>query len=87
MRHLLDGSRIDVFPAGQTQPSKKVHVKGDPFELSLSKDEKKLYVSVLRGLSFDIQVLKYPDGTKPENKISGLGVSSFPLAVSPDNAL
>lgn len=89
---VIDGSTIDVFPAGQTQPSKKIRVKGYPFELSLSKDEKKLYVSVMIRSKFDIQVVKYPDGRALRSKISGVGSGPFgsgswPLAVSPDNAL
>ena len=85
---IIDGSTIDVFQAGHTEPSRKIRVKGAyPFELSLSKDEKKLYVSVLIRTSFAIQELRYPDGTTLRNKISDVGYGGWPLAVSPDNAL
>jgi hypothetical protein len=86
---VLDGSNddIDVFPAGQTQPSKQVTVtSGLPFALSLSKNEKQLYVSVDASNTFIVQQLAYPNGTTLSNKLT-TGAGDWPIAVSPDNAL
>jgi hypothetical protein len=81
------GSEIEYFPAGQTQPSKEIDVtSGSPFELSLSSNEKELYVSVDVGTPFVIQSIAYPNGTSLSNKLSTNG-GQWPVAVSPDNAL
>lgn len=80
-------SDIDVFPAGQTQPSKQITVtSGFPFAFSLSKNEKQLYVSVDASSGFIIQVLAYPNGTTLSNKLT-TNAGDWPIAVSPDNAL
>ena len=81
------GSAIDYFPAGQTEPSKEIEVTaGSPFELSLSGNEKKLYVSVDVGTPFLIQDVAYPNGTTLSNKLSTNG-GDWPIAASPDAAL
>jgi hypothetical protein len=81
------GSAIDYFPAGQTEPSKEIDVTaGSPFELSLSGNEKTLYVSVDAGTPFIIQSVAYPNGTAFSNKLSTNG-GQWPIAVSPDSAL
>jgi hypothetical protein len=81
------GSAIDYFPAGQTSPSKEINVtSGGPFELSLSANEKALYVSVDAGTPFIIQSVAYPNGTTLSNKLTTNG-GQWPVAVSPDNAL
>ncbi len=78
---------IDVFPAGQTKPSKQVDVTtGDPFALSLSGNEKTVYVSVGEGSNFIIQALAYPNGTTLTNKIT-TNNGDWPIAVSPDAVL
>lgn len=83
-----DASTIDFFPAGQTAPSKTISVPdGSPFTLSLSKDEKTLYVTVDAGSSgFIVQELSYPNGTTLTTKISG-GTGDWPVAVAPDAVL
>ena len=87
---LVDASvpSIDVFPAGQTNPSKKIpSPAGSPFELSLSKSEKMLYASIDNASArFIIQDVAYPNGTTLKNKIDN-AVDQWPVAVSPDNAL
>ena len=81
------GGAIDYFPAGQTEPSKEIDVtSGSPFELSLSGNEKTLYVSVDVGTPFLIQDVAYPNGTTFSNKLSTNG-GQWPVAASPDNAL
>lgn len=80
-------SDIDVFPAGQTQPSKQITVTGGfPYAFSLSKNEKQLYVSVGITGGFSVQVLAYPNGTTLSNKLT-TNAGNWPIAVSPDNAL
>jgi hypothetical protein len=80
-------STIDIFPAGKTAPSKQIDVtSGDPFGLSLSGNEKELYVSVDVGTTFAVQVVAYPKGSSLSNKLTG-DTGDWPLAVSPDNAL
>ena len=80
-------SDIDVFPAGQTQPSKQISVtSGFPFAFSLSKSEKQLYVSVDATSGFIVQLLAYPKGTTLSNKLT-TNAGDWPIAVSPDNAL
>jgi hypothetical protein len=87
---LVDASvpSIDVFPAGQTNPSKKIpSPAGSPFELSLSKSETMLYASIDNASAkFIIQDIAYPNGTTLKNKINN-AVDQWPVAVSPDNAL
>jgi hypothetical protein len=81
------GGAIDYFPAGQTEPSKEIEVTaGSPFELSLSGNEKTLYVSVDVGTPFVVQSVAYPNGTTFSNKLSTNG-GQWPIAVSPDDAL
>jgi hypothetical protein len=80
-------STIDVFPPGQTSPSEQVSDSNDPFALSLSKNEAKLYISgETSSGSFVIQQLDYPKGTTLTDKIT-TGAGQWPIAVSPDNAL
>jgi hypothetical protein len=84
---VLDGSTIDYFPAGKTQPSKQINVtSGLPFSLSFTADEKTLYVSVLSGSNFIIQTLSYPNGTSLTNKLT-TNAGEWPVSISPDNAL
>ena len=84
---VLYGSEIEYFPAGQTQPSKEINVtSGSPFELSLSGNEKKLYVSVDVGTPFVIQDVAYPKGTTLSNKLS-TSAGQWPVAASPDDVL
>ncbi len=84
---VIYGGAIDYFPAGQTEPSKEIDVtSGSPFELSLSGNEKTLYVSVDAGTPFLIQDVAYPNGTTLSNKLSTNG-GQWPVAVSPDAAL
>jgi hypothetical protein len=78
---------VDYFAAGQTTPSTEIPVTaGDPFALSLSKNEKELYVSVLISGGFEIQSIAYPKGTSFANKLT-TDAGDWPIAVSPDNAL
>ncbi|MGA7355149.1 MAG: hypothetical protein WBW76_06945 [Candidatus Cybelea sp.] len=89
---LIDGSSIEVFPPGKTQPSKEWAVPYDGgFFLSLSQDEKKLYISSEAAgspLSFIMLQLDYPNGKGLTNKISSdLGQGAWSLSVSPDNVL
>ncbi len=80
---------IDVFPPGQSSPSKVIPDTGeDPFALSLSKSEKKLYISAdnTANGAFTVQQLDYPNGTTITSKLT-TGVGDWPIAVSPDNAL
>ena len=87
---VLDQStdEIDYIPAGQTQPSKQISVtSGFPFALSLSANEKELYVSVEANSGpFIIQNVAYPKGSALTNKFTNNG-GDWPIAVSPDNAL
>jgi DNA-binding beta-propeller fold protein YncE len=79
---------VDVFPPGVSTPSKSIPVGNDPFALSLSKSEKKLYVSgenTSNG-SFLIEQLDYPNGTTFTDKLT-TGTGDWPIAVSPDNVL
>ncbi|MGA8575283.1 MAG: hypothetical protein WB609_06260 [Candidatus Cybelea sp.] len=79
---------IDVFPAGQTQPSKKVSVTaGSAFALTLNKSETVLYASVEVSGGFIVQQLDYPNGTSLTTKISGTTYGEWPIAVSPDSVL
>jgi hypothetical protein len=81
------GSTIEYFPAGQTNPSKKINVtSGSPFALSLSADNKVLYVSVDVGTPFVVQSVPYPNGSTLTNKFT-TNAGDWPIAVSPDNAL
>jgi hypothetical protein len=79
---------IDVFPAGQTTPSEQIpDSPDDPFALSLSKSEKKLYVSAIDATgNFIVQQLLYPNGTSLTNKLT-TNAGDWPIAVSPDNVL
>jgi hypothetical protein len=79
-------STIDVFPAGQTTPSKTLSIGGFPFELSMTKSEKQVYVSNEVGSPFVIQVADYPNLKSVKTKISS-PIGDWPLAVAPDNAL
>jgi hypothetical protein len=85
---VLDNSNndVDYFPAGKTQPSKQVPLGGFPFALSLSKNEKQLYVSNSEGSTFVIQSVAYPKGSSPKNKLTTNG-GEWPVAVSPDAVL
>jgi hypothetical protein len=78
---------IDVFPAGQTQPSKVVPVTaGTAFALSLDKKENAVYASVEESAGFIVQQLDYPGGTSLSDKIAS-GPGDWPIAVSPDAVL
>lgn len=83
---VLYGATVEYFPAGQTSPSKEITVSGFPFALSLSKNEKELYVSTENGTPFVIQSIAYPKGTSFSNKLT-TNAGDWPFAVSPDNAL
>jgi len=83
---VLDGeSTIDYFPAGKTEPSKQIPAQYG-FGLSLSKNEKELYVSVESGASFVIESVAYPNGSTLADKLT-TSAGDWPVAVSPDNAL
>ena len=87
---VIDESKpsIDVFPAGETEPSKQITVtRGFPFSLSLSKNEKQVYVSVEANSGpFVIQALAYPNGSTLTDKLTTAG-GDWPIAVSPDAVL
>jgi hypothetical protein len=79
---------IDVFPAGQTTPSKQIAVTaGSPFALSLNKPENAVYASVEVSGGFIVQALAYPNGTAMTNKITALTDGNWPIAASPDAVL
>ncbi|HEY2475642.1 MAG TPA: hypothetical protein VGI19_12705 [Candidatus Cybelea sp.] len=80
------GAQIEYFPAGSNQPSMEIPVNGSPYALSLSGNEKQLYVSVESGSPFIIQNVAYPKGTTLSTKLSNNG-GQWPFAVSPDSAL
>jgi hypothetical protein len=83
---LVDGeTTIDYFPAGQTEPSKQISAPY-AFALSLSKNEKELYVSVESGASFVIESVAYPKGNTLADKLT-TSAGDWPVAASPDNAL
>ncbi len=79
-------STVEYFPAGQTTPSKEISVNGSPFALSLSANEKQLYVSTEVATPFVVESVAYPNGTEFTNKLTG-NAGDWPIAVSPDNAL
>lgn len=83
-----DASTVDVFPPGQTQPSKQIKVTaGLPFGLSFNKAETKVYVSVqTTSNTFIVQQLAYPKGTTLSNFLT-TGAGDWPLAISPDAVL
>ena len=83
---VLYGATIEYFPAGQTKASKQITVNGSPFALSLSGNEKTLYVSVESGTPFVIQKVAYPNGTTLSNYLT-TNAGDWPIAASPDNAL
>jgi hypothetical protein len=83
---VINGGEIEYFPKGSTQPSNEIPVSGSPFALSLSGNEKQLYVSSEVSVPFVIQNVAYPKGTALSNKLT-TGAGLWPLAVSPDNAL
>ncbi len=85
---IIDSStdNMDYFPAGKTAPSKQVPVGGFPFSISLSSNEKQIYISNLIGSAFQIQTLAYPKGTKVKTKNNTNG-GDWPIAVSPDAVL
>jgi hypothetical protein len=89
---LMNGSSIEVFPPGKTQPSKEWAIPyGGGFFLSLSQNEKKLYISSEADgspLTFIMLQLDYPNGKNLTNKIGNdLGQGAWSLSVSPDNVL
>ena len=78
------GSTIDVFPANQTEPSKRIGLGGGAaFGLSLSVKEHKLFASVLKDDVFTVQQLDYPKLTKLTTKLS-TSAGNWPIAVSRD---
>ena len=84
---VLYGAEIEYFPKGSTQPSKEIPVtEGNPFALSLSGNNKELYVSLEAGTPFVIQNVAYPNGTSLSDKLT-TDTGLWPLAVSPDSAL
>jgi hypothetical protein len=56
---------IDLFPAGQTSPSKQITVSaGSPYSLALTKNEDQLYVSVdVISVGYVIRRLAHPNGS------------------------
>jgi hypothetical protein len=83
----MASNEIDVFPPGQTTPSKQIAVTaGTPFALSLDAAETDLYVTVQAGAGFIVQDVAYPNGTTMENKITASD-GGWPIAVSPDTVL
>jgi hypothetical protein len=85
---IVDGEAngIDIFPPGQTEPSKTIAVKaGSPAALSLDKRETELYVTVALPsyAGYIVQRLRYPDGTELKNKITNT-MQGQPITVSPD---
>jgi hypothetical protein len=83
----FDSSTITIYSAaGKTQSSQQIAVTaGSPFALSLSKNEKELYVSV-ETASFIIQSIAYPKGTTLADKLTTNG-GDWPLSISPDSVL
>jgi hypothetical protein len=78
---------VDVFPPGQTTPSKQIPVAaGLPFELSLNRDEDVLYATVQVSGGFIVQDVAYPNGAAMSNVITA-NDGNWPLAVSPDAVL
>jgi hypothetical protein len=77
-------SSLDVFPPGQTSPSKAVALGGSPFEMSMNKAEKQVYVSNDIGTPFEIQVVDYAKLKTVNAKIDPT-LGDWPLAVAPDN--
>jgi hypothetical protein len=83
----FNSNMIDIFPPGQTTPSKQIAVTaGTPFALSLNGAETTLYASVEASGGFIVQDVAYPDGTTMENTITALD-GNWPIAVSPDAVL
>jgi hypothetical protein len=81
------GFVIDFFPAGQTEPSRKIGLGGGAaFGLSLGQQEAKLYVSVESGGAFVVQALNYPRGTSLTTNLSTYA-GNWPIAVSRDAVL
>jgi hypothetical protein len=78
-------SSLDVFPPGQTSPSKTVALGGSAFEMSMNSAEKEVYVSNDIGTAFEIQVVDYPKLKKVKSQIDPT-LGDWPLAVAPDNA-
>lgn len=83
-----NASTIDVFPAGQTTPSKTISVTaGVPFGLSLNGAETAVLATVeVRG-GFIVQYMEYPNGTTMANKITAATDGDWPIAASPDAVL
>jgi len=85
---VLYGANLEYFPAGQTSPSKTIPVTaGSPFALSLSGNEKTLYVSEESSIPFIVQSVAYPSGSTLVTTKFPSGTGDWPIAVSPDNAL
>ena len=80
-------STIDIFPANQTEPSKKIGFGGGAaFGLSLGENEHKLFASVELNDSFVVKRLDYPSLTNVTTELS-TGAGYWPIAVSRDAAL
>jgi hypothetical protein len=79
-------SSLDVFPPGQTSPSKTIALGGFPFEMSMNKAEKQVFVSNEIATPFEIQVVDYPKLKNVKAQINPT-LGDWPLAVAPDNAL
>ncbi|MGA8532892.1 MAG: hypothetical protein WB615_02150 [Candidatus Tumulicola sp.] len=82
------GSTIDVFPANQTEPSRRIGMAGggEAFGLSLSEKDHKLFASVLTNDVFTVQQLDYPKLTKLTTILS-TNAGDWPIAVSRDAVL
>lgn len=81
------GSVIDIFPAGQTEPSKFIAMSGGTaFGLSLNKKETKLYATVDVNGAFVVQEVAYPEGTVSTTELP-INVGNWPIAVSADAVL
>jgi hypothetical protein len=87
---IIDSSAntVDIFPAGQTEPSAKIAVTaGAPAALTLNRQETEVFASVDVPGGFIVQQLDYPNGTSLTTKISALDYGQWPIAVSPDAVL
>jgi hypothetical protein len=80
------GYAVEYFPVGQNVPSQELYPAGTPFALSLSGNEKQLYVSVASGSQFFVENVAYPNGQTFNYKIV-TSAGNWPLAASPDSSL
>ncbi|HET6275354.1 MAG TPA: hypothetical protein VFE16_05365 [Candidatus Cybelea sp.] len=81
------GSIIEIFPAGQTEPSKLISLSGNTaFGLSLNKKETKLYATVDVYGAFVVKEVAYPKGTVSTSQLP-INAGNWPIAVSADAVL